>query len=127
MPTWVNEAQAITLNRALVERTGEPHAVLDRGKLLSALDRPQNKAAYEDDADVFDLAAEYVFGIALNHAFLNGNKRTGYAVATVFLRMNGLRPKGRHEVAADMVIALVNRTKTKRDMAEFFRQVCRPR
>jgi death on curing protein len=128
MPNWVTEAQAIHLNKALVDKTGEPHKLIDRNKLASALDRPQNTEAYSSvTVDVFDLAAEYVYGIANNHPFINGNKRTAYAVGAAFLRMNGYRPKGRHDAAADVVIGLVNKTATTKDMATFFRQACDPR
>jgi len=50
-------------------------AVLDRGRLESALARPQNAAAYED-ADIVRQAATFFWGVAANHAFRDGNKRT---------------------------------------------------
>lgn len=60
----------------------------DENALESALDRPKNKAAY-GDPDVFQLAAAYLFGIARNHPFIDGNKRTAIVTAGVFLEDNG--------------------------------------
>lgn len=56
--------------------------------LESAVRRPQN-AAYYDDADLITQAALYMVGIALNHPFVDGNKRTGYISGMTFLQVNG--------------------------------------
>jgi death on curing protein len=58
--------------------------------LESALGRPQNLYAYEQ-ADLFSLAAAYGYGIAKNHAFIDGNKRTAFMVMFTFLQVNGWR------------------------------------
>jgi death-on-curing protein len=62
--------------------------IRDAGALESALARPQNLAAY-GDPDAADLAAAYAFGIARNHAFNDGNKRTAWVTARSFLEGNG--------------------------------------
>ena len=64
--------------------------VRDLSLLLSALARPQNLAAY-GNPDIADLAASYAVGIARNHAFLDGNKRTAWVVAETFLLKNGYK------------------------------------
>jgi death-on-curing protein len=51
--------------------------------------RPQNQAAYGDRPDAADVAAAYAFGLARNHAFLDGNKRTAFVVMELFLNLNG--------------------------------------
>ena len=51
--------------------------------------RPQNVAAYGESPDVSDLAAAYAFGLARNHPFLDGNKRTAFVVMELFLNLNG--------------------------------------
>jgi len=63
-------------------------AVLDRGRLESALARPQNAAAYED-ADIVRQAATLFWGVAANHAFRDGNKRTAVVMLRSFLNLNG--------------------------------------
>ena len=60
----------------------------DEGMLESALARPLQKAAYSQP-DVFELAAAYLFGIAKNHPFVDGNKRSALATADLFLYLNG--------------------------------------
>lgn len=67
---------------------GGASGVRDPGMLESALARPLQKAAY-GDPDVFALAAAYLFGIAKNHPFVDGNKRTALAAADLFLADNG--------------------------------------
>jgi len=57
--------------------------------LRSALDRPRNKAAYDDEPDAAAVAAAYAFGICRNHPFVDGNKRTAFLAAATFLLDNG--------------------------------------
>lgn len=66
----------------------------DAGLLESALSRPENLAAY-GKPDAADLAAAYGYGISRNHAFIDGNKRTGFVAVELFLELNGF------ELAAD--------------------------
>jgi len=67
---------------------GGASGIRDVGMLESALARPLQKEAY-GEPDVFDLAAAYLFGIAKNHPFVDGNKRTALAAADLFLVFNG--------------------------------------
>lgn len=76
-------------NRQLAEHGGRP-GIRDRGALASALQRPKDRLAYADPApDLAELAAAYGFGIARNHPFVDGNKRTALVVMRLFLRLNG--------------------------------------
>lgn len=82
---------------------GGASGIRDEGLLDSALARPQNKHAYGDD-DVFALAAAYAFGIARNHPFMDGNKRTAWVSARTFLVLNGkLLVPDRREAVERMV------------------------
>ena len=63
--------------------------VRDEKLLESALARPQQTWSYADDVDLAGLAADYAFGIARNHPFINGNKRTVFVAMNVFLMLNG--------------------------------------
>ena len=71
----------------LAEHGGAP-GVRDEGLFDSALARPQQLAHY-GDPDLADLAAAYAFGLIRNHPFIDGNKRTGYVAAELFLLLNG--------------------------------------
>lgn len=75
-------------NRQLAEHGGGD-GVRDLGLLESALARPVNIAGYEPDADIARLAAAYAFGIAKNHPFVDGNKRTALVACRTFLVLNG--------------------------------------
>ncbi len=89
-PIWLDKRIALALHESLIREFGGSGGVRDEGLLESALARPQNQAAYGDPS-LPDMAAAYAFGIARNHAFVDGNKRTALMAAYAFLRMNGLR------------------------------------
>jgi death-on-curing protein len=78
--------QAVHLEQ-LAEHGGAP-GTRDEGLFESALARPQNLALY-GEPDVFDLAAAYAVGLAKNHPFVDGNKRTAYVAMELFLVLNG--------------------------------------
>ncbi len=103
---WLMEGAVSAMHGELLAEHGGSLGVRDAGLLSSALARPQNRAAY-DEPSVFDLAAAYAFGIIRNHPFVDGNKRTGFLAAYVFLDLNGweLRAKEADAVAAVMALA----------------------
>ena len=68
---------------------GGSAGIRDETMLDSALAKPLNVFAYADQPDIFRLAASYAFGIARNHAFVDGNKRTALVVSLTFLERNG--------------------------------------
>jgi len=87
---WVDAAVAIAAHgEQLAEHGGAP-GIRDRNMLESAMARPLNLVAY-GDPDVAELAASYAFGIARNHPFVDGNKRTAAVVGETFLMLNGYR------------------------------------
>jgi death-on-curing protein len=77
-----------SLQQMQIERFGGLAGLRDEGALESALARPINKAHYGCD-DIIELAAAYLFGLAKNHAFIDGNKRIAIVTAGVFLMENG--------------------------------------
>lgn len=76
------------LHRMQIDRFGGAYGLRDEGALESALARPINKASYGEE-DVVVLAAAYLFGLAKNHAFIDGNKRIAIVAAGLFLELNG--------------------------------------
>ena len=76
------------------------------GLLASALARPQKAFAYESPVSLARLAAEYAFGIARNHPFVDGNKRTAFVVCLLFLRLNGRDTDATQEQKYDTFIKL---------------------
>ena len=89
-PVWLGPELVTEINRLLVAGTGEPFFVRDRGLLESALARPINLWSYGED-DMAALAASLLLGLARNHPFGQGNKRTGFTAAATFLKINGYR------------------------------------
>lgn len=88
-PRWLTRAMIEQIHAEQLALFGGPEGLRDAGLLESALARPQNKSAYEQ-AGLAELAAAYAFGIARNHPFVDGNKRTAFAAMMVFLRLNGI-------------------------------------
>jgi death-on-curing protein len=87
--TWVVDSVALAIHEAQLAEHGGLSGLRDEGLFLSAMARPQNVAAYGDHPDAADLAAAYAFGLARNHPFLDGNKRTAFVVMELFLSLNG--------------------------------------
>jgi death on curing protein len=90
-PTWVRRDVLELLHSQTIAEHGGADGLRDEGLLESALARPQNLCHYENVSDVARLAACYGFGLAKNHAFVDGNKRIAFIAVGVFLRLNGYR------------------------------------
>ena len=85
---WIDPEVVIAIHDQQLAEHGGTNGIRYMGLIESALARPRNLASYSR-SDVFDLAAEYGYGIARNHGFIDGNKRTAYVVTLVFLVLNG--------------------------------------
>ena len=86
---WLLEETVYAIHKRQIAEHGGGDGLRDEGLLLSALARPQNLLAYsEETPDISALAASYGFGIAKNHPFIDGNKRTALVVARTFLLLN---------------------------------------
>src|SRR3977135_36838 len=88
-PKWVTYEQVIAIHSRQLRKFGGAPGLRDDGLLRSALERPVNKWQYEQ-ADLAALAAAYAFGLAKNHAFVDGNKRIAFMAMIIFLRKNGV-------------------------------------
>jgi death-on-curing protein len=86
---WVLDEVVLAIHDEQLATHGGLSGVRDRGAVESALSRPKNLAAYEACDDVARLTAAYAYGIARNHGFADGNKRTALVVADLFLMLNG--------------------------------------
>jgi death on curing protein len=88
-PVWILKQAALSAHSQQLALHGGSDGIRDETLLDSALAKPKNVFAYEDGVDLFRLAASYAFGIARNHAFVDGNKRTALTVSAGFLARNG--------------------------------------
>lgn len=89
-PRWITYEQAIAMYSRQLRRFGGAPGLRDEGMLRSALDRPINKWR-DEQANFAALAAAYAFGLAKNHAFVDGNKRIAFLSIRVFLVKNGVQ------------------------------------
>lgn len=90
-PIWISEALALAIHKRQLAEHGGLEGVRDPGLLQSALARPRHRFAYDDPTpDLPAMAASYAFGIARNHPFIDGNKRTAAVVCETFLELNGM-------------------------------------
>src|ERR1700742_434803 len=104
-PLWVSYEQAIAIHSRQLRRFGGASGLRDEGMLRSALERPINKWRYEQP-DLAELAAAYAFGLAKNHAFVDGNKRIAFMAMMVFLRKNEVRFAPAQAHATKIIMAL---------------------
>jgi death-on-curing protein len=87
---WVAIEVVYAIHDRQLAEHGGGQGVRDRGAIESAMARPQNLAVY-GEPDAAALAAAYAFGLARNHGFVDGNKRTAWVIARLFLADNGVR------------------------------------
>lgn len=102
---WLTLEEVLAIHTLSIERFGGSHGLRDEGLLASAIARPVNRANYDAEVSMFDLAAALAFGIARNHPFVDGNKRTAVAAAATFLGVNGQHFRGDE---AEIVVATVS-------------------
>jgi death on curing protein len=105
-PAWVTYEQVIAIHSRQLRRFGGAPGLRDEGMLQSALQRPQDKWHYEQ-TELPELAAAYAFGLAKNHAFVDGNKRIAFMTMVTFLRKNSVRfvPDPAHATTIIMSLA----------------------
>ena len=90
-PRWLSRAVVLAIHADQIHQHGGPLGLRDEGLLESVLARARNRRGHETDTDLPELAAAYGFGLARNHAFVDGNKRVAFQVMYVFLGLNGYR------------------------------------
>ncbi len=90
-PIWIDKPEVLIVHSMQLAEHGGSDGIRDETLLDSALAKPRNVFAYEDLPSLPRLAASYAFGLARNHAFIDGNKRTALVVSEGFLRLNGLK------------------------------------
>ena len=122
---WLSREAIETMHDEQLSEHGGLPGLKDENALEAALARPLNKAAY-GEVDVFALAAAYLYGIARNHPFSDGNKRTAFLAAFTFLWINGqFLEAGQSEVIA-FVLAVAAGEIDEEGATRFFRDFCVP-
>ena len=123
---WVNRQVLLLLHdESLAEHGGAP-GLRDEGLLDSALGRPLNLALY-GEPDLASLAASYGFGLAKNHAFVDGNKRAAFLAVGMFLAVNGYRLHATQAEATLTVLAVAGGDMDEATFAQWIRTHIQPR
>lgn len=90
-PKWLLRSFVMTARHRMLSEHGGVRGVHGSSPLQAILSRCRQKPRPGASASIYDIAAAYAFGIAKNHPFIDGNKRTAFVAAAVFLQINGLR------------------------------------
>lgn len=118
---WVDSSSVFAMHQRQIAEHGGTEGVRDEGLLLSALARPENLYAYGENVDLATLAASYAFGVAKNHPFLDGNKRTALVVAVTFLNLNGFDFDAPEEETYLIFLKLAEGALSEEELAVWFR------
>jgi death-on-curing protein len=124
-PKWLLFDAVLAMHDRQLAEHGGGEGIRDEGLLRSALQRPLDKFAYSEP-DIFGLAAAYAFGLARNHAFVDGNKRTAYVASRAFLLLNGYSLTASKEGRLQTFIALGAGDLSEVQLAEWFRANANP-
>jgi len=123
-PIWIEKEEVLLIHEQLLAEHGGASGVRDGALLASALTRPKQYYAYENNKDDLRLGAIYTAGIVKNHPFVDGNKRTRFVIGVLFLELNGYTFNASEEDAACAVLALASGNLEEKEYAEFLRKHC---
>jgi death on curing protein len=126
IPKWLNQRIVLAIHGQLVAEYGGSAGLRDEGLLDSALAKPQNLLAYEEQSSICALEAAYGFGIARNHPFVDGNKRAAFMAMYVFLDMNGVSLEAVEAEATLFMYRLAAGEETQEDLAAWLERYCQP-
>ena len=121
-PIWIRLDTVRAIHKRQLAEHGGIEGIREESLLLSALDRPQNLYAYsEPKPDLAMLAASYAYGIARNHAFLDGNKRVALVVCRTFLKLNGVDLAASQEEKVRVFLCLAEGNLSEAELADWIR------
>ena len=123
---FLTDEEVVAIHADQINRYGGDPGLRDRGLLESAVHAARNVAAYVEDWDLCDLAAAYVFHLAENQPFIDGNKRAALASALVFLHQNGVETDDPREVLYDVMIGAATKAMRKLQIAATLRSLVVP-
>jgi len=124
-PEWLDNKFALAIHDRQLAEHGGASGIRDAGALESALSRPVNQWVYGEN-ELVSLGAAFAFGIARNHPFADGNKRTAWVVARTFLALNGVRLAFDKADAIAKVQQLAAGELSEEELADWFRQHLAP-
>ena len=122
MIKYLTLEDVLAMHEILIERFGGLQGIRDINLLISAIEAPK-ASMFGDELypTLYDKAAVYLFHIINNHAFNDGNKRTGFLAAYLFLKANKVPIRFKDEIYEDLVVEVAKGKKTKEEIAYFFK------
>ena len=123
---WIATEVALAAHAEQLAEHGGGEGIRDAGMLESAMARPRNLADFEE-TDAVALAAAYAFGIARNHPFVDGNKRTAAVISETFLMLNGYTLGASDAELVVAFVALAAGELSEHELADWFRLHTAPR
>ncbi len=122
-PIWISVELAEAIHARQLAEHGGAEGVRDMNLLASAMSRPRNLFAYTDPTpDTCAMAAAYAFGIAKNHPFIDGNKRTSAVVCETFMNLNGLELQADDVTLYPIFLALAAGDLSEDELAAWLRE-----
>jgi death on curing protein len=118
---WLQKRAVLEMHARQLAEHGGGQGIRDEGLLDSALQRPIDKANY-GNPDIADIAAAYAYGVARNHPFIDGNKRTALVASRAFLLYNGYQITASKEDRLNTFLSLASGTLSEEELAGWFRQ-----
>jgi len=116
-PRWISTKALLLLHEESLSEFGGARGLRDEGLLESALARPRNIHAYNPAATLAEMAASYCYGIAKNHAFVDGNKRAAFLCIGLFLAINGCRLTASQVDSIEIVLGVAAGTVSEPELA----------
>lgn len=122
-PVWIDKEDCLAFHAEMLSRFGGLDGTRDQGLLESALNRPRQLYNYGQPS-LFELAAQYAAGIIKNHPFVDGNKRSGFMSAALFLEINGQHFHAPEEEVVERTLALAAGAITEAEYAKWLQHSC---
>lgn len=119
---FVTLLQAKAIHEQQLSLFGGTTGIIDEGKLESALYRPVNIVNYNPDATMGELAAALGYGIAINHPFVDGNKRTAFIVMAVFLEINRIRLIASEVDVVNIMLGIATGTTSEEMLSDWLKE-----
>lgn len=126
-PKWISKKALLLLHEESLSEFGGARGLRDERLLDSALARPENVHTYNAAAGIPDLAAAYAYGIAKNHAFVDGHKRAAFLAIGLFLAINGQRLIASQVAAIETMLSVAAGTMIEQELASWIRDHAKAR
>lgn len=120
-PIWLTRSIVEAIHISQIREHGGQFGIRDINLLESAIVRPMNRWAYEQESDSAVLAAAYGFGLAKNHCFIDGNKRVAFMAMYTFLGLNGYEIDATEPEVVDLMLGVADSSISEEQLIRWLR------